>query len=144
MFFFQQNVQTFLQRMAAFIELLRLDHNLETLSVHLRLWSKKVLQMVRFSQIFRERSRSVVECRTPDQGVAGWSLAGVAMLCPWARHINPCLVLVQPRKTRPNITEDWWLGCQASNQPNTDLSLSPTYCLALTEWNKCYGPYSIS
>ena len=35
----------------------------------------------------------------------GSSLTGVTMLCLWARHINPCLVLVQPRKTRPDITE---------------------------------------
>ena len=31
-------------------------------------------------------------------------LTGVTALCPWARHINPCLVLVQPRKTLPDIT----------------------------------------
>ena len=37
----------------------------------------------------------------------GWgsSLTGVTALCHWARHINPSLVLVQPRKTRPYITE---------------------------------------
>ena len=26
-------------------------------------------------------------------------------LCPWASHINPRLVVVQPKKTRPDITE---------------------------------------
>ena len=28
-------------------------------------------------------------------------LSSVSAMCPWARHINPSLVLVQPRKTRP-------------------------------------------
>ena len=34
----------------------------------------------------------------------------VTALCPLARHINSCLLLVQPRKTRPYLTEklfDW-------------------------------------
>ena len=46
---------------------------------------------------------AVVECLTRDRGVAGLSLTGVSALCPWARHINPCLLLVQPRKTRPDM-----------------------------------------
>ena len=29
----------------------------------------------------------------------------VVSLSPWARHINPCLVLVQPKKTRTDVTE---------------------------------------
>ena len=52
-----------------------------------------------------EHSGSVVECLTRDRGAAGSSLTGVTVLCPWARHINPCLVLVQPRKTLTDITE---------------------------------------
>ena len=52
----------------------------------------------------REHSDSVVECLSPDRGVAGSNLNSVTALCPRARHINPCLVLVQPRKTCPNIT----------------------------------------
>ena len=48
----------------------------------------------------------LVECLSRDRGVAGSNLIGVVGLCPLkARHINPCLVLVQPRKTRPGITE---------------------------------------
>ena len=50
----------------------------------------------------RERSGSVVECLTRDQRTAGSSLNGVTALCPWARHINTSLVLVQPRKTHPD------------------------------------------
>ena len=45
----------------------------------------------------------------------GWSIVyiditGITALCSLARHIDPCLVLVQPRKTCPDITEkivDW-------------------------------------
>ena len=47
----------------------------------------------------RERSGSEVECLTWDRRAAGSSLTLIIGLCPWARHIYPCLVLVQPRKT---------------------------------------------
>ena len=43
---------------------------------------------------------------------------GVTALCPWARHINPSLVLVQPRKTRPFITERLLMGRKESKQTN--------------------------
>ena len=36
-------------------------------------------------------------------------------MCPWARHIDPSLVLVQPRKTRPYITEKLLMGRKESN-----------------------------
>ena len=49
--------------------------------------------------------RSVVECWTRDRRAAAWSLIGVNALCPWAIHINPSFVLVQPRKTHLDITE---------------------------------------
>ena len=42
--------------------------------------------------------------------VAGLSPIGVTVLCPFARHIYPCLVLVQPKKTRPNLTEKLLTG----------------------------------
>ena len=51
--------------------------------------------------IFWEGSGSVVECSHWDRGTAGSSLTCVTVLCPWARHINPSFVLVQPRKTSP-------------------------------------------
>ena len=53
----------------------------------------------------RERSGSVVECLTRDPRAAGSYLTGVTALCSGARHINPSLVLVQPRKTHHDITE---------------------------------------
>ena len=49
---------------------------------------------------------------------AGLSLIGITALCPWARHINPSLVLVQPRKTRPFITERLLNGRLESNKTN--------------------------
>ena len=36
---------------------------------------------------------------------AGTNLIGGTGLCPLAGHINPSLVLVQPRMTCPNMTE---------------------------------------
>ena len=67
------------------------------------------------------RNDLVVECLSRDRGVVGWSLTGVTVLCPWTRHINLCLVLVQPRKTRPDITEknvDWDAKNQTNKQSN--------------------------
>ena len=52
-----------------------------------------------------ERSGSVVECLTRDRGAAGSNLTGTSAFCPSARHINPSLVLVQPRKTCSFIIE---------------------------------------
>ena len=36
-------------------------------------------------------------------------------------YINPCLVLVQPRKTRPDITEILLRGRKESNQTNKQI-----------------------
>ena len=57
-----------------------------------------------------EHSGSVVECLTRYQGAEGWSLTGATVLCPLARHINPSLVLVQPKKTRPDVAESLLTG----------------------------------
>ena len=65
-----------------------------------------------------ERSCSVVECLTRDRGAASSSRTGVTTLFPWARHINPCLVLVRHRNTSPDITEIFWLGRKESKQTN--------------------------
>ena len=59
-----------------------------------------------------------VECLTRDGRAAGLSLTGVTALCPGVRHINPRLVLVQPRKTRPFISERLLMGRKESNQTN--------------------------
>ena len=60
----------------------------------------------------------MVECLTQDRGVTGLSLTSVTALCPRARHINPSLVLVQPRKTRPYITERLLMRRKESNPTN--------------------------
>ena len=64
----------------------------------------------------------MVECLARDRGAAGSSLTGVAVLCPSACHINPSLVLVQPRKTRPFIAERLLMGRKESNNTNVLLS----------------------
>ena len=53
-----------------------------------------------------------------DRGATGSSLTGITALCPWARHNTPSLVLVQPRKTCPLITERLLMGHKESNQTN--------------------------
>ena len=63
-----------------------------------------------------ERSGSVVECLTRDRGAKGSSLTGVTVcLVSLSKKINPSLVLVQPRKTRPFISERLLMGCKESN-----------------------------
>ena len=51
---------------------------------------------------------SVVECFR--RGVVGLSLTGGTGLCPGARHFILCLVMVQPRTTRPDMTENMLTG----------------------------------
>ena len=58
----------------------------------------------------------MIGCLTRDRGAAGSSLTSMTALCRQARHINPSLVLVQPRKTRPYITERLLMGRKESNQ----------------------------
>ena len=74
--------------------------------------------VIMFGKYLRERSGSVVKCLTWDRGAAGLSLTGATALCPWARHINPSLVLFPQRKTHPYITERLLMGCKESNQTN--------------------------
>ena len=38
-----------------------------------------------------------------------------------SKNINPNIVLVQPRKTRPFITERLLMGCKESNQTNNQI-----------------------
>ena len=44
------------------------------------------------------------------EGLRGMSLTGGNTLCPRPRHFIFSLVLVQPRKTRPNMTEKLLIG----------------------------------
>ena len=58
----------------------------------------------------QEHSGSVVECLTRDRASPRCG--------PLARHIYPRLVLVQPTKTHPYITERLLMGRKESNQTN--------------------------
>ena len=50
----------------------------------------------------------------------GFVASPASLSCgPLARHINPSLVLVQPRKTRPCLTERLLMGRKGSNQTNS-------------------------
>ena len=52
------------------------------------------------------------------EGPRVWA-SPVSLHCgPWARHIYPSLVLVQPRKTHPCFTKRLLLGRKESNQTN--------------------------
>ena len=63
-----------------------------------------------------ERSGSVVECLTQDRGAAGSSLFGVTTLWSLSKsHLSPSLVLVQPRKTCPCLSERLLMGRKESN-----------------------------
>ena len=65
---------------------------------------------------------------TRGRGAAGSSLTCVTALCLWARYINHRLVLVQPRKTRPYITERLLMGLKESNQTKIIFILKCVYC----------------
>ena len=56
----------------------------------------------------------MVECLTRDPRAAGSSLTGIVVQ-------DPSLVLVQPRRTRPCLTERLLMGCNESNQTNKSL-----------------------
>ena len=60
-----------------------------------------------------ECSGSVVECLTRDRGFEPHRRHIVVSL---SKNINPSLVLVQPRKTCPFITERLLIGRKESNQ----------------------------
>ena len=77
---------------------------------------------------------SVRECLTRDWEAAGSSLTSATALCPWARHINPSLVLVQPRKTHPYITERLLMGRKESNQPTKPLTMCTYYSAESFNW----------
>ena len=66
----------------------------------------------------RERSGSVVECLTRDREAAGPRPHRSHCAVSLSKNINPSLVLVQPRKTRPYITERLLMGRKESNHTN--------------------------
>ena len=74
--------------------------------LHCNNWVWRVVDEV-LSRKNRERCGSVVECLTQpsSHGLEPHQRACVVSL---SKNINPSLVLVQPRKTRPYITERYW------------------------------------
>ena len=65
----------------------------------------------RVTVFVRERSGSVVECLTRDRGFEPHRRHCVVSL-----NINPSVILVQPRKTRPFLTERLLMGRKGSNK----------------------------
>ena len=65
---------------------------------------------------------SVVECLTRDRRAVGSSLTGVTALLSLSKNINPSLVLVQPRKTCPFITERVLMGSKRIKSNKNKLS----------------------
>ena len=61
----------------------------------------------------------MVECLTRDRGRWLVRASPVSLCCgPGAKDIYPSLVLVQPRKTHPCLTERLLMGRKESNQTN--------------------------
>ena len=77
-----------------------------------------------------ERSGSVAECLT-YHGAAGSSLTGATVLWSLSKTHYPSLELVQPRKTRPCLTERLLMGHKESNQ--TKQTDKPLFCLFLSD-----------
>ena len=57
----------------------------------------------------------MVECLTRDRGEVGLSIPGMTVLWSLSKT-HPSLVLIQPRKTRPCLTERLLMGRKESNQ----------------------------
>ena len=63
----------------------------------------------------------MVECLTQDPGAPGFEPHRRQCVVSLSKNINPSSVLVQPRKTRPFITERLLMGCKKSNQTNKQI-----------------------
>ena len=72
--------------------------------------------------LHRERSGSVVECLTRNRGAGGSSLTGGHCIVSLSKNIYPSLVLAQPRKTHPLITERLLMGRKETNQTSKHIT----------------------
>ena len=70
-----------------------------------------------------EGSGLVVVCLTRDRGAAGLSYTGDTGL--WSLSIYPSLVLVQPRKTCPYLTERLLMGGKDQIKQTKPNAVSP-------------------
>ena len=75
-----------------------------------------------FVAVFVFNVRPTAYTRVHAVCVGGWGWGGglevKLYVVSLSKNINPSLVLVQPRKTRPFITERLLMGCKESNQTN--------------------------
>ena len=56
-----------------------------------------------------------------------------------SKNINPSLVLVQPRKTRPFITERLLMGCKESNQINNQTNQTLFFYRVIRQKDEPFG-----
>ena len=91
-------------------------------------WGTFMWSYMKFGPVLQEGMsfKERVYWRT-DEGQRRITIPHLA-LCPRARHINPSLVLVQPRKTHPYITGGWLMGRKESNQTNKTSTHNICYC----------------
>ena len=86
----------------------------------------------------------VLDSRPKGRGVESHRRYCVVSL---SKNINPSLVLVQPRKTRPFITERLLMGGKESNQTKQTKTTASTKPLFLnmisTKMMSCAGPRTI-
>ena len=80
-----------------------------------------VLRFFSTAHLSRERSGRVLDSRPWGRGFESHRRHCVVSL---SKNINPSLVLFQPRKTRPFITERLLMGRKESNQTNKQSTLS--------------------
>ena len=76
----------------------------------------------------RERSGSVVVFDSRSRG-RGFEPHRRHCVVSLSKNINPSLVLVQPRNTRPFITERLLMGRKKSNQTNQQCGIHATFKL---------------
>ena len=74
---------------------------------------------------------SVVECLTGDRRAVGSSLTRRDCFVSLSKNINPSLVLAEPRKTCPFITDILLMGRKESNQKTSGRQTKQCNCSSL-------------
>ena len=93
-------------------------------------FSKSKTQCVHFCQLCKQHGdpgSPVVEYLTRDRGAAGSSLTSVTVLWSLSETDYSSLVQVQPRKTRPSLTESLLMGREESNQTEKFICILVTH-----------------
>ena len=86
------------------------------------LWSPAGRGLISWLLFVMFKRSSVVDCLARDQGAAGSSLTGVTAFWSLSKtYFYPSLVLVQPRKTRPFLTEILLMGRKRIKSNKTNL-----------------------